>query len=195
MMANVIERHRDKIVSVLSCFDRLVPSVAYPQAVAAELDRRDIRLFDYAKQFALPFRAAIRARTEQLAAEEWVKIEYIQRIKSFRKEDRIQQILAERGNRAGWCTSFRRTDYPRHETKWRGGVTPPRRDCLSLVIYRAEAHRRVHFRPDGEITLDRQAMNCGGRELVSPLVAVRAERRDAVAKQIHVVPSSSPSVT
>jgi len=74
-MANLIERHREKIVGVLSCFDRLVvqgtlPSVAYPQAVATELDRRDTRLFDYAKQFALPFREAIRARTQQLADEE-----------------------------------------------------------------------------------------------------------------------------
>jgi trehalose-6-phosphate synthase len=46
-MANLIERHREKIVGVLSCFDRLVlqgtlPSVAYPQAVATELDRREI---------------------------------------------------------------------------------------------------------------------------------------------------------
>jgi hypothetical protein len=66
-MANLIERHARKIVGVLSCFDRLVlqgtlPSVAYPQAMATELDRRGIRLFDYAKQFALPFREAIRAR-------------------------------------------------------------------------------------------------------------------------------------
>ena len=81
-MANLIERHAQQIVGVLSCFDRLVlqgtlPSVAYPQAVATELDRRDIRIFEYAKQFALPFREAIRARTERLAAEEGVEIEYI----------------------------------------------------------------------------------------------------------------------
>ena len=43
-MANLIERHAQKIVGVLSCFDRLVlqgtlPSVAYPQAMATELDR------------------------------------------------------------------------------------------------------------------------------------------------------------
>src|SRR4051794_33945576 len=34
--------------------------------MATELDRRDIRLFDYAKQFAQPFRDAIRAHTERL---------------------------------------------------------------------------------------------------------------------------------
>jgi hypothetical protein len=74
-MANLIERHAEKIVGVLSCFDRLVlqgtlPNVAYPQAVATELDRRDIRFFDCAKQFVLPFREAIRRRTEKLAAQE-----------------------------------------------------------------------------------------------------------------------------
>jgi hypothetical protein len=58
-------------------------------------------MFDYTKQFALPFRQAIRARTEQLADEEGVDIEYIQRMKTFRKEDRIQQILAVRGNPSG----------------------------------------------------------------------------------------------
>jgi len=46
---NLIDRHAEKIVGVLSCFDRLVlqgtlPSVAYPQAMATELDRRGIRL-------------------------------------------------------------------------------------------------------------------------------------------------------
>ena len=60
-----------------------LPSVAYPQAMATELDRRDIWLFDYAKQFAQPFRDAIRARTELLAAEEGVEIEYIQRIEEL----------------------------------------------------------------------------------------------------------------
>jgi len=145
-MANLIERHREKIIGVLSCFDRLVlqgtlPSVAYPQAVATELDRRGIRLFDYAKQFALPFRDAIRARTEQLAAEEGVEIEYIQRMKTFRKEDRIQQILAARGNRPGLVHIFSAmepcpTYEPWHDKKT--GCTFIRRNrgkCLHYYFY------------------------------------------------------------
>ena len=145
-MANLIERHAEKIVGVLSCFDRLVlqgtlPSVAYPQAVATELDRRDIRFFDYAKQFALPFREAIRARTERLAAEEGVEIEYIQRMKAFRKEDRIQQILAARGNHPGLVHSFSAmepcpTYEPWHDKKT--GCTFIRRErgkCLHYYFY------------------------------------------------------------
>ena len=57
-------------------------------------------MFDYAKEFALPFRDEIRARYRAPGSRaEGVKIEYIQRMKGFRKEDRIQQILAARGNR------------------------------------------------------------------------------------------------
>jgi len=54
-----------------------LPSVAYPQAMATEL-----------------------------ATEEGVEIKYIQRMKTFRKEDRIQQILAARGNRPGLVHIF-----------------------------------------------------------------------------------------
>jgi hypothetical protein len=145
-MANLIERHAQKIVGVLSCFDRLVlqgtlPSVAYPQAMATELDRRGIRLFDYAKQFALPFREAIRAHTERVASEEGVQIEFIQRMKNFRKEDRIQQILAERGHRPGLVHIFSAmepcpTYEPWHDKKT--GCTFIRRDrgkCLHYYFY------------------------------------------------------------
>jgi hypothetical protein len=58
---------------------------------ALELHRRTIRIFDYARELALPFRKAIRAHTGWLAADEGVEIEYIQCMKTFRKKDRIQQ--------------------------------------------------------------------------------------------------------
>ncbi len=101
----------------------------------------DIRLFDYAKQFALPFREAIRAHTEQLADEEGVEIEYIQRMKAFRKEDRIQQILAVRGTRPGLVHIFSAmepcpTYEPWHDKKT--GCTFIRRDrgkCLHYYFY------------------------------------------------------------
>jgi hypothetical protein len=78
-VANLIERHCEKIVGVLSCFDRLVlqgtlPSVAYPEAVATELDRRTSASGHLRVRLRQPVRAAvrdaIRARTEQLADEE-----------------------------------------------------------------------------------------------------------------------------
>jgi hypothetical protein len=105
-MANLIERHRDRIRGVLSWFDRVVikgtlPSVCHAGAMATMLDSRDIRIFDYFARFAQPFRESIRAHAERLAAEEGVEVEYIKKPKGFRKEDRIREIVARRGTHPG----------------------------------------------------------------------------------------------
>ena len=142
-MANLIERHGERIVGVLSCYDRVVirgtlPAVCHAKAMATLLDARGIRLFDYAKQFAEPLRKAIRGHAERVAAEEGVEVEYIKKPKSYRKEDRIQQILAQRGVHPGLvhvfsvmelCSSYR----PWHDK--RTGLTHLRPDGGKCVYY------------------------------------------------------------
>lgn len=69
-MASLIERHRDQIAGVLSCYDRAVirgtlPSVCHAKAMTMTPDARGIRLFDNAKQFAEPQREAIRGHAER----------------------------------------------------------------------------------------------------------------------------------
>lgn len=142
-MASLIERHRDRIRGVLSCFDRILiqgtlPSVCHADAMATMLDSREIRMFDYFVQFAQPFREAIRAHAERLAAEEGVEVEYVKRPKGFRKEDRIREILAKRGNHPGLvhvfstmelCSSYR----PWHDKKT--GITRLRPDGGKCVHY------------------------------------------------------------
>jgi hypothetical protein len=78
-MASLIERHRDQILGVLSCLDRVVirgtlPSVCHAQAMATTLDSRGIRLFDYATEFAQPFRQSIRAHAERVAADGGIEV-------------------------------------------------------------------------------------------------------------------------
>ena len=142
-MASLIERHREVIVGVLSSFDRVVirgtlPSVCHAQAMATLLDSRGIRLFDYAKQFAEPLREAIRRHAEKVAAEAGIEVEYIKRPKGFRKEDRIAEILAQRGTHPGLvhvfsvmelCSSYR----PWHDK--RTGNTYLRPDGGKCVYY------------------------------------------------------------
>ncbi|HEY0157817.1 MAG TPA: hypothetical protein VGF28_11070 [Thermoanaerobaculia bacterium] len=144
-MANLIERHQRDVRGVLSFLDRVViqgtiPSVCHPKAMATTLDSRGIRLFDYT-QFVQPLRDAIRAHAEKIAAEEGVTVEYIRKMKTFRKEDRIQQILAERGDQSGLvhilsamepCSSYE----PWHDKAT--GNTVLRRDtgkCLHYYFY------------------------------------------------------------
>jgi hypothetical protein len=142
-MASLIDRHRDQIVGVLSCYDRVVirgtlPSVCHAKAMATTLDTRGIRLFDYPKQFAEPLRDAIRAHAERVAAEAGIEVEYIKKPTTYRKEDRIRQIVAERGSHPGLvhvfsvmelCSSYK----PWHDK--RTGFTHLRPDHGKCVYY------------------------------------------------------------
>ena len=100
-----VERHRGQISTVLSCFDRVVitgtlPAIGYAGAMAGYLSYHKIRLFDYTK-LAEPLRNELRAHAEKLAREAGIEIEFVRRHKGFRKEDRINEILAQRGNHPG----------------------------------------------------------------------------------------------
>ena len=140
-----IERHQDKISGVLSCFDRVVitgtlPDIGYAGAMAGYLNAHEIRLFDY-PHWAEPLRDELRHHAEQLAAEAGLEIEFIRCHKAFRKEDRIQAILATRGKHPGLvhvfsamesCTAYR----PWHD-KNKGHTTlkPTSGKCLHYYFY------------------------------------------------------------
>ena len=108
-MVVLTERYADQIQGVLSCFDRVVitgtlPEICHAQAMSRFLTSREVRLFDYT-QWAEPLREEIRQHAERLAAEAGLAIEFIRR-KDFRKEDRIQELLRERGDHTGLVHIF-----------------------------------------------------------------------------------------
>lgn len=145
MAASLLERYTPQIAGVLSCFDRVVvtgtlPGVCYAEGMAAYLRAHHIRLFDFPR-FAEPLRDAIRANAERVAQENGLDIEFIRRPDGFRKEDRIQEVLAQRGNHPGLvhifsamerCPSFE----PWHDKKT-GHTTLRGRDgkCLHYYFY------------------------------------------------------------
>lgn len=105
-----VEGIKHLVAFVLSCFDRVVitgtlPDIAYPDAMARFLGARGIRLFDFPK-WAETVRDAIRRDTERLAAAAGLEIEFVRSLKGFRKEARIKQILAERGEQPGLVHIF-----------------------------------------------------------------------------------------
>ena len=129
-----IERHREKIAGELSCLDRVVmtgtlPDTGHAQAMTGYLGHGDIRLFDYAR-WEEPLRQEIRERAEALAAEAGVEIEFIRRHKAFRKEQRIKEIIEERGDHPGLVHLFSamelgwRADSARRVLPLRGRTTP-----------------------------------------------------------------------
>jgi len=142
--AALLERYADKIKGVLSCYDRIVgigtlPEICHPRAMAAYLTQRGIRLFDYT-QWAEPLREELRGNAERLAAEAGLKIEFIRR-NNFRKEERVHQILAERGNQPGLVHIFSAMEPCASFKPWHDKVThqtffkPDTAKCLHYYFY------------------------------------------------------------
>jgi len=105
------DKYREQVRGVLQCFDRIIIAghlqpLCYAKGMTSYLYRRNILIFNYAAQFAEPLREAIRANAQAIAAEQGVEIEFIRRSQSFRKEDRIQEILATRGDHPGLVHIF-----------------------------------------------------------------------------------------
>src|SRR5450755_508466 len=99
-MVLITERHSEQIASVLGCWDRMLifgtlPGICFAGGMTSFLFDRKIRIFDYPK-FAEPFRNRIRENAEQMAADAGIQIEFLRK-RTFRKEDRVKQILAKRG--------------------------------------------------------------------------------------------------
>ena len=145
MTTSLLERYKDQIRGVISCYDRVIiqgtlPGLCYPEGMASYLTRHGIRLFDYPR-WAEPFREKIRANAEALAAQHGVEIEFIRKINGFRKEDRIQKIIAQRGNHPGLvhvfsameaCSSYK----PWHDkTTHRTFLKPDSGKCLHYYFY------------------------------------------------------------
>lgn len=117
-MSSMADRDSERIFGALSCFDRVVITgtlvgIGSAGAMAATLTSRGFRLFDYT-QFAEPLRDEVRAAAERLAAESGLEIESIQR-KSFRKEERVRELLQQRPAQPRLATTpgqIRRPDLP-----------------------------------------------------------------------------------
>lgn len=104
MKAPILERYRDRIAGVLTCFDRIVitgtlPGACYAAGMTSFLNAQHIRIFDYPR-FAEPLRDAIRANAEKLAEAAGVKIEYIAKA-HVRKEDVVAAVIKTRGDHPG----------------------------------------------------------------------------------------------
>lgn len=143
------ERHASKIRGILSCYDRVIitgtlPDIAHAGAFTGELMRRKIRVFDVT-EFTKTIREAIRENAEALAAKHGLEIEFIRRADSFRKEERVKEILLSRGTTPGLvhifsametCPSFQ----PWHDKKThKTYLRPDSGRCLHYYFYFIDA--------------------------------------------------------
>jgi len=139
-----IDHYAEKISGTLSCFDRIIirgtlPGFCYSEGMTGYLNINHIRIFDY-PTFADPLRTDLRANAEQIAKENGLEIEYIQK-KNFRKESRIKKILETRGNQPGMVHIFSamepcQTYKPWHDKKThRTYLRPSTGKCIHYYFY------------------------------------------------------------
>ena len=144
-MRSFLERHAAAIRGVLSCYDRIIltgtlPDICHAQAMSQYLRRRNTRIFDFTRAME-PFRDELRDTAERLAEEAGLKVEYIRRAKEFRKEERIQEILLERGDHPGLVHVFSAmepcpTFEPWHDKQThRTYLRPDSGKCLHYYFY------------------------------------------------------------
>ena len=98
------ERYASRIAGTLSCWDRILlfgtlPRICFAEGMTSCLHARQIRIFDYPR-FAEPFRNRLRENAERLAAENGIDIEFLRK-RNLRKEDRVKEILTQRGDHPG----------------------------------------------------------------------------------------------
>ena len=120
------ERYAENITGVLSCFDRVVitgtlPTFCYANGMALFLSYHHIRIFDYPR-FAEPLRDELRDNAERIARESGIEIEFIRK-KNFRKEDRIRDILKNRGAHPGLVHIFSAMEPCQTYKPWHDKVT------------------------------------------------------------------------
>ncbi|HYA85631.1 MAG TPA: helix-turn-helix domain-containing protein [Nitrospirota bacterium] len=138
------ERYSKQIAGTVSCYDRILifgtlPRICFAEGMTSLLYQLHVRIFDYPR-FAEPFRDQLRENAEKLAADHGIEIEFIRK-KNFRKEDRIKEVLAKRGEQPGlvWifsamepCATFK----PWHDKQ--SGKTflkPDQSKCLHYYFY------------------------------------------------------------
>ena len=143
-MTLLTERYANKIRGQLSCYDRIViqgtlPGLCYAQGMTTFLNINKIRIFDYPR-FAEPFRNQLRENAEKIAQDNSLQIEFIKK-KNFRKEERIKQILKNRGDHSGLVHIFSAmepcpTYKPWHDKKsHRTYLKPDSSKCLHYYFY------------------------------------------------------------
>ena len=139
------DKYSDQISAVLTCYDRMViqgvvPSWCCSESITHYFYSNDIKIFDFAN-FSQPLTQQIRDNAEKIARDNGIEIEFIRKVKAFRKDDRIAEIINSSGKTEGLihifsameqCNSFK----PWHDkTTGKTFLKPDSSKCLHYYFY------------------------------------------------------------
>lgn len=104
------DKYADKINGIITCNDRMIiqsyiPGWSYAEGMTSYLKANNIRIFDFSN-FSQPLTQQVRANAQRIAEENGIEIEFIRKLRAFRKDDRIQEIIRETGKSEGLIHIF-----------------------------------------------------------------------------------------
>ena len=109
-METFARKYAPQIRGVISCFDRVVlsgtlPAIRYGEGMAAYMTTQGMKLFEYTS-FVNRLRQELRDHAEKNAHEAGCPLEFIRRLDGFRKEDRVKEVVRQRGTHPGLVHIF-----------------------------------------------------------------------------------------
>jgi len=110
MSVLLTSRYEPQISGVLGCYDRIIirgtpGSLGYKDGMTGFFYGKNYKIFDFANIFK-PITDALKSNIEKMASENNTKIEYVRKVGAFRKDDKINEILKERGYHVGLVHIF-----------------------------------------------------------------------------------------
>lgn len=139
------EKYEADILGVLYCYDRLLingvaGTFGYADGMTTFFNVNKYKIFDFAKIFT-PVTEKIKENAEKIADKNSLKIEYIRKAGAFRKDDKISEIIKERGSHEGLVHIFSVLEMSDTYSPWHNkeiGKTSFRNDktkCLHYYFY------------------------------------------------------------
>ena len=110
MFMLLTDKYADQIYGVITCYDRMIiqcyiPGWSHAEAMTAYMKTNNIRIFDFSS-FSQPLTEQIRQNAQRIADENGIEIEFIRKLRAFRKDDRIQEIIQKTGRTEGLIHIF-----------------------------------------------------------------------------------------
>ena len=104
------DKYADKIYGTITCYDRMIiqgyiPSWSHAEGMTGYLKANSIRIFDFSN-FSQPLTEQVRSNARRIADENGIDIEFIRKLRAFRKDDRIQEIIRKTGKTEGLIHIF-----------------------------------------------------------------------------------------
>ena len=139
------DKYADYISAVLTCYDRMViqgviPGWSFSDGMTSYFYANNIKIFDFAS-FSQPLTQKVRENAEKIAKENGIEIEFIRKLKAFRKDDRIQAIIKNTGKTEGLVHIFSAMECCNTYKPWHDKNTgktflkPDQSKCLHYYFY------------------------------------------------------------